>query len=186
MNSKNTVDKGITLDSILSILENRFNESRIIRNFSDFDEVKDRLTTANLEVILKMELSGGEPDIIHFEKENNKYWVVDTSKESPIGRRSLCYDMAAYNSRKKAKPTSSAEKMAKDIGIDLLDEYEYKFLQSIGDFDNKTSSWIKTPDEVRKLGGAIFGDKRYNRVFIYHNGCESYYASRGFRGKIEI
>ena len=139
-----------------------------------------------LTILFAMEETGGEPDVIDFGDTNGHCIFVDCSIESPKGRRSLCYDRASWESRKKFKPKSNAEDVAKDIGIELLDEHQYKKLQEFGDFDTVTSSWLKTPDNIRKLGGAIFGDFRYGQVFIYHNGAESYYAARGFRGFIEV
>jgi hypothetical protein len=133
-----------------------------------------------------MESTGGEPDVISYDKKLDEYTFVDCSKESPIGRRSLCYDRKALESRKKNKPENSALDLADRIGIKILDESDYRRLQTLGNFDMKTSSWIKTPKEIRDLGGALFCDFRYNTVFVYHNGAESYYQSRGFRGLIRI
>ena len=134
----------------------------------------------------KMEETGGEPDIIFYDKEKDEYIFCDCSLESPVGRRNVCYDKEALESRKNFKPNNNAIDMAKEMGIEILDIEYYKKLQSLGEFDTKTSSWIKTPGEIRELGGAIFGDRRYNTVFIYHNGAESYYSVRGFRGLIRI
>ena len=132
----------------------------------------------------EMEQSGGEPDIVKAEK--GAFIFMDCSAESPKGRRSLCYDQAALESRKKHKPESSAKTTAEKMGIELLTEEDYKYLQTLGTFDKKTSSWIETPDKIRTLGGALFCDYRYGTVFTYHNGAESYYAARGFRGKLEV
>lgn len=156
------------------------------RSFSDFEKIKNRINDEAKEILLKMEQTGGEPDVVYYDEEDDKYWIIDTSKESPSGRRSLCYDKAAHESRKKDKPRSSAEKVAEEIGIKILNEDEYRLLQSVGEFDLKSSSWIDTPEYIRSLGGSLFGDKRYDTVFIYHNGCESYYAARGFRGILKI
>ncbi|MFL5786689.1 MAG: DUF4256 domain-containing protein, partial [Flavisolibacter sp.] len=134
----------------------------------------------------EMESSGGEPDIVDYDKYKDEYIFYDCSEESPKGRRSLCYDREALDERKEFKPKNSAIDMAASMGIDLLTEEQYKDLQNLGNFDTKTSSWLKTPAPIRKLGGAIFGDRRYNTVFIYHNGATSYYAARGFRGSIRI
>lgn len=134
----------------------------------------------------EMEKTGGEPDVVKYDEDNNEYIFYDCSKESPAGRRSICYDNEALESRDKFKPQDSALNMANKIGIQILDEEEYRYLQSLEEFDLKTSNWIKTPDEVRKLGGAIFCDRRYNRVFTYHNGAESYYNVRGFRGVLKV
>ncbi len=139
-----------------------------------------------LRALYEMEKSGGEPDAVGCDEKTGEYIFMDCSAESPAGRRSLCYDGEARAARKEAKPKSSAVEMAAAMGIDLLDEAQYRALQQLGNFDLKTSSWLKTPPEVRKLGGAIFGDRRYNRVFVYHNGAESYYAARGFRGVVKI
>lgn len=138
-----------------------------------------------LDIVYQMEISGGEPDVIIFEN-NKTLFYVDCSIESPTNRRSLCYDKQALIERKENKPSGSAIELANKIGVDLLSESDYFMLQKFGPFDLKTSSWILTPVEVRKLGGAIFGDFKFGRTFIYHNGAQSYYAARGFRGKIEI
>ncbi|MBX2931241.1 MAG: DUF4256 domain-containing protein [Chitinophagaceae bacterium] len=139
-----------------------------------------------LWVINEMNITDGEPDVIGYDKNENKYIFCDCSKESPKSRRSFCYDHEALNSRKEHKPKNSAINMASEIGIELLDEEQYNYLQSLENVDTKTSSWLKTPKSVRKLGGAIFGDFRFGRVFIYHNGAESYYAARGFRGMLKV
>ena len=133
-----------------------------------------------------MESTGGEPDCISYDKKSNTYLFVDCSPESPAGRRSLCYDGAALAARKENKPRGSAMGMATEMGIDMLTETEYRSLKAIEPFDQKTSSWIKTPDSIRQLGGALFADFRFNHVFVYHNGVQSYYAARGFRGSIAI
>jgi hypothetical protein len=133
-----------------------------------------------------MEATGGEPDVVDYDDNTDEYIFYDCSAESPKGRRSICYDGEALQSRKENKPRSSALDMAADMGIELLTEEQYRHLQTIGDFDMKTSSWLKTPPEIRKLGGSIFGDFRYGRLFIYHNGAESYYAGRGFRGLLRV
>lgn len=133
-----------------------------------------------------MEKSGGEPDVVWYDKSTDEYIFCDCSSESPKGRRNICYDHEALESRKKDKPGSSATDMAAAMGIDLLTEEQYQELQKVGPFDTKTSSWLKTPVEIRELGGAIFGDYRYGRVFVYHNGAESYYAVRGFRGLLRV
>lgn len=133
-----------------------------------------------------METTGGEPDVVGYDKASGAYIFYDCSPESPKDRRSLCYDREALESRKEHKPADNAVDMAAGMGIELLTEDQYRGLQQLGAFDLKTSSWLKTPDNVRELGGAIFGDRRYDRVFIYHNGVESYYAARGFRGWVKI
>lgn len=134
----------------------------------------------------EMERTGGEPDVVGFEKKTGAYIFYDCSPESPKDRRSLCYDREALASRKEHKPKDNVIDMAAALGIELLTEEEYRELQQLGDFDLKTSSWVKTPAEIRKLGGALFCDRRYNTVFVYHNGAESYYAARGFRGSLKV
>ena len=133
-----------------------------------------------------MEQTGGEPDVLAYYAATNEYVFFDCSAESPKGRRSLCYDRAALESRKEFKPVSSAIDLAAKMGIELLTETEYRYMQEYGVFDSKSSSWVETPDVIRKLGGAIFCDRRYDHVFLYHNGAESYYAARGFRGKLNV
>lgn len=173
---------------LLSILKVRFEE-----NLSRHTELIWNKVQANLEnnpnklkSLDEMEGTGGEPDVVGFDKKTGEYIFYDCSLESPKARRSLCYDKAALESRKSFKPKSSAVEMAKSMGIELLNETEYRYLQTFGEFDTKTSSWIKTPDELRKLGGALFCDRRYGQVFTYHNGVESYYGSRGFRGHLKV
>jgi hypothetical protein len=133
-----------------------------------------------------MERTGGEPDVVAHDKKTGEYVFFDCSDESPKGRRSVCYDRDALNSRKEHKPKTSALDLALAIGIEILTEEQYRELQTLGEFDTKTSSWVKTPPDIRKLGGAIFCDRRYNHVFTYHNGAESYYAARGFRGALRV
>jgi hypothetical protein len=133
-----------------------------------------------------MERTGGEPDVVGYDEKRLEYIFFDCSEESPAGRRNLCYDREALESRKEFKPKDSAEDIASAIGIEILTEEQYRELQKLGNFDTKTSSWLKTPQEVRALGGAVFGDFRYGRVFIYHNGAQSYYAARGFRGALKV
>lgn len=139
-----------------------------------------------LQLLKEMEETGGEPDVIGRQGEDGRYKFCDCAAESPHGRRSLCYDRAALDARKEAKPSSSAIEMAAAMDIEILTEDEYRELQSVGEFDLKTSSWIRTPPEVRKIGGALFCDRRYGRVFTYHNGAQSYYAARGFRGLLRV
>jgi len=135
-----------------------------------------------VEVLVRMEETGGEPDVIGWDTKEKKFIFCDCSAESPSGRRSLCYDQKSLDDRKEAKPSGSALTMASTIGIEILTELQYRHLQTLGEFDIKTSSWISTPKAVRDLGGALFSDRRYNSIFVYHNGASSYYASRGFRG----
>lgn len=171
--------------AFLDLLKSRFDENPHRHPGVDWEIVRLRLKEQpeKLWCISKMEETAGHPDVIIIEK---KLYYIDCSKESPSGRRSLCYDQTALDARKKNKPINNALSVAKAIGLELLTEKEYLFLQNLEDFDLKTSSWLKTPPEIRNLGGAIFGDKRYGKTFIYHNGADSYYAARGFRGKIEI
>jgi len=133
-----------------------------------------------------MERTGGEPDIIGYDKEIGEYLFCDCAKESPKERRSLCYDRAALDARKKFKPENTVADVAAEMGIELLTEEQYRHLQTLGEFDTKTSSWVQTPDNIRKLGGALFCDRRYDTVFAYHNGADSYYAARGFRGYLKV
>lgn len=139
-----------------------------------------------LAALYAMEQTGGEPDVVEYDAVADQFVFYDCAPESPIGRRSLCYDHAALQARKTAPPAGSAVEMAAALGIELLTEADYYRLQALGEFDTKTSSWLQTPSEIRQLGGALFGDRRYNRVFIYHNGAQSYYAARGFRGVLRV
>ena len=167
---------------LLCTLKNRFEENQARHPKIKWVDVEKRLSgNKALWSINEMEISGGEPDVIDFDKKTDKYLFADCSAESPSERRSLCYDQEALESRKKYKPDDSASNVAKEMGIELITEEQYKHLQTLGSFDTKTSSWLKTPDKIRDLGGAIFGDRRFDTVFIYHNGAESYYKSRGFR-----
>jgi len=173
---------------LLGTLKQRFEHNPQRHEGIHWSDVQVRLD-ANpraLESLHAMEATGGEPDVIGFDAASDRYTFCDCSAESPNGRRSLCYDDAALAARKTNKPAGSAEQMATDMGIALMTEGEYRALQSLGSFDLKTSSWICTPQEVRNLGGALFGDRRYGRVFAYHNGAESYYAARGFRGVLHV
>jgi hypothetical protein len=173
---------------ILTILKTRFEKSK--KRFKDVNwEIIEKKLFANKKVLWslsEMERTGGEPDLFYFDKTKNEYVFCDFSIESPKGRRSLCYDREALNSRKEHKPESSVIDIAEFMGIQLLSESEYRELQKLGNFDLKTSSWVQTPANIRKLGGALFCDKRYDTVFLYHNGAESYYASRGFRGLVKV
>ena len=143
-------------------------------------------STGALKSLAEMEATGGEPDVIGHDKASGTITFCDCSPESPSGRRSLCYDRAALDSRKENKPRGNALEMAATMGIEILTEDQYRALQKLGEFDRKTSSWIDTPDNIRKLGGALFCDRRYDTVFVYHNGAESYYAARGFRGVLRV
>lgn len=176
----------MTNTDFIFILEKRFKEN-INRHIGiNWNDILKRLNEDTLLSLKYMEETGGEPDVIMYDEENDNYLYCDCSKESPIHRRSLCYDNEALDSRKTNKPASSAIFEAEKNNIKLLTEEEYKYLQTLGDFDLKSSSWLLTESKMRLLGGAIFGDKRYNRTFIYHNGAESYYSNRGFRGILRI
>jgi len=185
------LDKNLStqeLESILKILKSRFEKSpdRFMElKWADI-RLKLEQNLDGLWSINEMEKSGGEPNLLEFNINENSYIFCDFSKESPSKRRSVCYDNEALESRKKYKPADSAKNMVKKIGIELMNEVQYRKLQKVGEFDTKTSSWLETPKDIRKLGGAIFGDCRYGHVFIYHNGADSYYAARGFRGIIKI
>jgi hypothetical protein len=174
-------------DELIEILKARFEKNMHRHKGIAWAAVQAKLERNRnaLKSLRAMEASGGEPDVIGDEKAGH-ITFCDCSAESPIGRRSLCYDKEALASRKKDKPQGSALEMAADIGIDLLTEQQYRELQQLGEFDTKTSSWVQTPADVRSLGGALFCDRRYGKVFVYHNGAESYYAARGFRGRLRV
>ena len=173
---------------LLETLKTRFEKNMSRHRELDWAKVQAKLEkeSGKLWSLNEMERTGGEPDVIGFDKKAGSYTFCDCAPESPSGRRSLCYDRAALDSRKEHKPKSSAIEMAAEIGIEILSEEQYRDLQKLGQFDAKTSSWVKTPADIRKLGGAIFCDYRYATVFTYHNGAESYYAARGFRGVITV
>ena len=175
-------------DELLSVLKTRFEENMNRHKGLEWGKVQERLeaSTSKLRSLHEMERTGGEPDVVGHDKKTGEYIFYDCSAESPKGRRSLCYDREALESRKEHKPKDSAVNMAAAMGIDLLSEEQYRELQKLGQFDTKTSSWIVTPADIRKLGGAIFADFRYGHVFVYHNGAESYYAARGFRGSLRV
>ena len=173
---------------LINILKQRFEGNMVRHHEIEWTEVQAKLETneEKLWSLNEMEKTGGEPDVTGIDKETNEYIFCDCSAESPNGRRSLCYDRDALESRKENKPRNNVLDMAASMGIELLNEAQYRLLQSLGTFDAKTSSWIQTPADIRKLGGAIFADFRYGTVFIYHNGAESYYAARGFRGILKV
>lgn len=175
---------------LLSTLKDRFENNVHHHKNLKWPEIQTRLqaesSAEKLWSLLEMEQTGGEPDVIGYDKQADEFIFCDCSPESPKGRRSVCYDRQALESRKKHQPDDSAVDMAAAMGIELLTEKEYHQLQQLGDFDTKTSTWLKTPAEVRELGGALFGDFRYGRVFIYHNGAQSYYGARGFRGLLRV
>ena len=173
---------------LLDVLRVRFEQNMSRHQGLEWTDVQARLEAnpEKLRSILEMERTGGEPDVVRYGKKTDRYVFVDCSPESPQGRRSLCYDREALDSRKKHKPEDCAVDLAAAMGIEILTEAEYRELQKLGDFDTKTSSWVRTPSEIRKLGGALFCDNRYGTVFLYHNGAESYYAARGFRGSLQV
>lgn len=175
-------------EALLATLKNRFEKNMKRHKEIEWSKVQSKLeaNSKKLWSLNEMEETGGEPDVIGFDKKSNEYIFYDCSAETPKGRRSYCYDREALESRKEHKPKNSALDVAAAIGIEILTEEEYRTLQQLGEFDLKTSSWVKTPDDVRKLGGALFCDRRYNKVFLYHNGAESYYAARGFRGSLKV
>ncbi len=175
-------------EEIFGILKSRFEKNMNRHKELEWAEVQAKLetNTEKLWSLNEMERTGGEPDVIVYDKQASEYIFFDCSAESPKGRRSVCYDREALESRKQHKPQNSAIDMAADMGIEILTEEQYRELQKLGKFDTKTSSWVKTPSEIRKLGGAIFCDRRYDTVFVYHNGAESYYAARGFRGSLRV
>jgi hypothetical protein len=173
---------------LLTILKTRFEENPDRHKGLVWASVRSRLEASpdKLLSLREMEISGGEPDVIGQDKASGQIIFMDCSAESPRGRRSICYDREALDNRKEHKPQNSAVDMASAMGVDILSEEEYRELQKLGEFDMKTSSWITTPAAVRKLGGALFADRRYGRVFVYHNGAESYYGVRGFRGTLRV
>lgn len=175
-------------DELLSTLKARFEKHMSRHPGLDWENVQKRLE-ANLEKLWslsEMERTGGEPDVVGVNKQTGEYVFYDCSAESPKGRRGVCYDREALESRKEHKPKDTAVDMAAAMGIELLTEEQYRELQQLGNFDLKTSSWVKTPAKIRKLGGALFCDRRYDTIFVYHNGAESYYAARGFRGSLWV
>jgi hypothetical protein len=173
---------------LLATLKSRFEKNKARHKGIEWDQVQARLEASpeKLWALEEMEVTGGEPDVVGFDKETDEYIFFDCSTETPKDRRSLCYDRAAWESRKANKPENTAMDVAAEMGVELLTEAQYQELQGLGNFDLKTSSWLKTPADVRKAGGAIFGDRRFGRVFIYHNGADSYYAARGFRGSLRV
>ena len=175
-------------DELLQALEKRFQNNMHRHKGIAWPDVQARLENnpAALKSLQAMEQSGGEPDVIGQDQKSGRFTFCDCAPESPAGRRSLCYDRKALESRKANKPKSSALEMAAAMGITLLTEQQYRDLQQLEDFDTKTSSWVDTPPDVRSLGGALFCDRRYGKVFAYHNGAESYYAARGFRGQLSV
>ena len=174
--------------TLLKTLQDRFGKNMHRHTGIDWSAVQARLNAspAKLQALHEMDHTGGEPDVVGYDRKTGEYTFCDCSPESPAGRRSLCYDRDALDSRKENKPGGNAIEMASSMGIEMLAEEQYRELQKLGEFDRKTSSWVKTPASIRKLGGALFCDRRYDHVFVYHNGAESYYAARGFRGLVKV
>jgi Protein of unknown function (DUF4256) len=175
-------------EELLSTLKARFEKNMNRHKGLEWARVQAKLEAdaKKLWSLNEMERTGGEPDVVGYDKKTGEYIFYDCSAESPKGRRSVCYDPEALESRKEHKPANSAAGMASEMGIELLTEEQYRELQNLGEFDLKSSSWLKTPPDIRKLGGALYCDRRYNHVFLYHNGAESYYAVRGFRGSLRV
>ena len=177
-----------SLDEQVKVLEARF--AKYMRRHAGIDwrsvEAKLEANPEKRQALHEMERTGGEPDVIGYDETTGEFIFCDCSPESPAGRRSICYDREALDSRKENRPSGSAVEMATSMGIEILTEQQYRGLQELGEFDRKTSSWVKTPAEIRDLGGALFCDRRYDHVFTYHNGAESYYAARGFRGRLKV
>ncbi|MGE7978399.1 DUF4256 domain-containing protein [Psychrobacillus sp. NPDC093200] len=175
-------------EELFETLKDRFEKNMNRHMGLDWVKVQAKLeaNTDKLWSLHEMEITGGEPDVVGYDKTTAEFIFYDCSAESPKGRRSVCYDREALESRKKHKPENSVLDMAADMGIELLTEEQYRELQKLGEFDLKTSSWVQTPDNIRKFGGAIFCDRRYDTVFMYHNGADSYYAARGFRGSLRV
>jgi hypothetical protein len=175
-------------EGLLRTLKARFEKNMNRHNGIEWAQVQAKLDAnpGKLWSLNEMERTGGEPDVVRLDDQTSELLLIDCSAESPRGRRSLCYDREALDARKEFKPNDSAMDMAASMGIEILTEAQYRTLQTLGNFDTKTSSWVKTPAEIRKLGGAIFADRRYNHVFVYHNGAESYYGARGFRSLLRV
>src|SRR5579863_2282661 len=173
---------------LLRTLKTRFEKNMNLHKGLEWAKVQAKLEAnpEKLWSLSEMERTGGEPDVVAHDKKTGEYIFFDCSRESPEGRRSFCYDREALDSRKKDKPKNNAMEAAAAMGVELLTEEQYRELQTLGEFDTKTSSWMKAPADMRKLGGALFGDRRFGRVFLYHNGAESYYAGRGFRGSLRV
>ena len=174
--------------TLLKVLKDRFEKNKNLHQDLDWSKVQAKLeaNTEKLWSLNEMEITGGEPDVVGFDKKTNEFLFYDCSSETPKERRSICYDQQALDSRKEHKPKDSAMNMSAEMGIEILTEEQYRELQQLGKFDLKSSSWVKTPDAIRKLGGALYCDRRYDTVFLYHNGAESYYAVRGFRALLRV
>ncbi len=175
-------------NEILAVLKTRFEENMNRHAGLKWSDIEVRLEAQSQKLcaLREMDATGGEPDVTGYDRATNEFIFCDCSAESPPGRRSVCYDQQGLESRKEHRPENSAVEMAASMGIELLTEEEYRTLQTLGTFDSKTSSWLRTPPEIRRLGGALFGDFRYGTVFVYHNGAQSYYAVRGFRGSLRV
>ncbi len=192
MDSKmNNTAKALSLEEhkqLLAILQTRFEKNKSRHADIEWAKVLARLEAQpeKLWSLQQMEQSGGEPDVVAADEKTGEYIFNDCSTETPEGRKNVCYDRQAQDSRKKFAPEQNAMELAAEWGVEILSEEEYRALQEIGSFDTKTTSWLKTPPEIRKLGGAIFGDRRYGRIFVYHNGAESYYSVRGFRASLRV
>lgn len=186
-NNKMTISP-VQQEELLTLLKDRFEKNMNRHPELEWTNIQEKLeaNTDKLWSLFEMERTEGEPDVVYFDSQTGQYIFYDCSKESPKGRRSVCYDREALESRKQHKPQNSAIDMAMDMGIEMLTEEQYRELQNLGNFDMKTSSWVETPSDIRKLGGAIFCDRRYDKVFLYHNGADSYYAARGFRGSLRV
>lgn len=187
MTEKNNIKSEDKRD-LLSTLQKRFEEHMYRHQGITWQSVREKLENNDkaLSTLQAMEQSKGEPDVVGKDETSGELLFFDCAKESPKGRRKVCYDQAALKARKKFPPETSAEKMAEEMGVELLDETQYRYLQKLDECDTKTSSWILTPERIRKLGGALYCDRRYDTVFVYHNGAESYYSSRGFRGCLKV
>jgi len=191
MSKTKSSKKALTLEQgeeLISVLKVRFEKNINRHKGVKWKDVEEKLgdNTNKLWSLHEMEQSGGEPDVVDFDKKTGEFIFCDCAAESPKGRRSICYDQEALDARKENKPKNSAFNMASEMGIELLTEEQYRELQKKGEFDTKTSSWIRTPDDIREKGGALFCDRRYGKVFVYHNGAESYYAARAFRGSLRV
>ena len=173
---------------LLQTLKKRFEKNMNRHETLDWSKIEEKLNSdpSKLWSLYQMENSGGEPDVVDYDEKTDEYIFFDCSTETPKNRRSFCYDREALDSRKENKPQNDVITVAQEMGVEILSEEQYRYLQTLGEFDLKTSSWVKTPKEIRELGGAIFCDRRYNTVFVYHNGANSYYAARAFRGILKV
>jgi hypothetical protein len=180
--------KAPKFDELIKTLKDRFAKNMNRHTKIDWSSVQAKLQASpeKLHALHEMERTGGEPDVVGYDEKTNEFIFCDCSPESPTGRRSICYDREALDSRKENKPGGNAIEIATSMGIEILTEQQYRELQELGEFDRKTSSWVRTPAKIRNLGGALFCDRRYDNVFVYHNGAESYYAARGFRGRLRV